>query len=449
MEFTGSCPMTTLNDDCFFNIFEYLQLNTLCQIGQTCKRLKELVEMFFGQRFQDKILSEVRIQVTFDDQFVLLPGEKYVTFFLKYMRNVALCEGFEIRPLDMVEFMRSNCSDNFCKIAFEQIKFHELHSELLIDWLTTVEELEFIGCQNLNQILRYCGNLKSLKVDQYSKDQSNEWMDQRYPTLERLQYDIVLPQHKLITFLTNNPNVKSVCLKLDRTEQSIVKIQYFQLIRQLDDVKLEELLINLDNFHYLIRFNFGLQEICNASQFRRLELCFNRSKELITQFTGLKYLNHLHGLHILRCDTIFPSGVVLEHLKVLQLSDVSSGLSTVDLSQSLPNLEELYLMTLEENFQFLVTPFARYSANLKKIVARDFKIPNRMYMTNFRLAQLFNDDRKQLANACKLTIYIGKDEFDESLDRRSPKFPLLQIRRVELQLKKVCYARPFVSNFEF
>lgn len=446
MQITGSC-LTSLNDHCVLKIFEYLELNTLCEVVQTCKRFKRLVDMFFHKRFENKILSEVRIQVTFDGRFVLLPEEEYVTHFLKSMRNVTLCGGFERKPLDMVQFMRNNCNDNLRNIVFEQTRFHKLHGALLIDWLETVEGLEFIGCENLHQILRYCGNLKHLKVGQYSKDQSNEWMDQRYPTLEHLQYDIVLTKSKLITFLSNNPNVKSLVLKLDHTERSITR-SYKTFMQQLVKINLEELSITFDNSNGLEMVKVQIQKICNGSQFKRLELCFNSNVRSYANFYYLKDFNHLHGLHILRYDTQFPFDLELEHLKVLQLAYVPNT-STVALSKNLPNLEELYLMFLSKNFQELVTPFARNAVKLKKIVARDFKIPNRMEMTNARLAQYFNDEREQLVNACKLFIYIGTDEFGESLDRTLPNFPLVQIRRVDLQYKKVSYAKPYVGNFEF
>lgn len=197
-----------------------------------------------------------------------------------------------------------------------------------------------------------------------------------------------------------------------------------------------------------------LQSICNCTQFKRLELCFNRigwdKSEFIEAFTFLQNLKHLTGLHILRCDFDLPTNVILEHLTVLQLAHVPK-ITTLDLSKNLPNLEELYLMFLSKNFQELVTPFARYAVKLNKIVSRDFKISNRKKMTNFRLAKCLNDEREHLANACKLFIYFGKDEFDYGLNSMfpMPNFHLVQIRRVEFQSKEVDYMNPFLRSYEF
>lgn len=431
----------SLNDDCILKFFEYFDLNELCVIGKTCKRLQQLVEQFLHLRFQNKIMSEVRIQVTFDREIIVLREEPYVSNFLHFMRNVRICEGFIKRPLDMVEFMRNNCNRSLRNIAFEQIKFHKLHGALIIDWLLTVEGLAFYGCQNLDQVLRYCVNLKHLKIDQYSKDRTNGWMEQTYPTIEHLQYDIMLPSRTLLTFLTNNPNVKSLALKLDRSRQTM------ELMCQIKYINLEELFITFDQLHEIVGFENQLKAICNRDNFKRLELCFQYGNRW-RRVNFLKDLKHLSGLHVLRNDEPLPSNLTLEHLKVLQLTYVSK-LSTDIISKNLPNLEELYLMFLAENFQDLVAPFARNAVKLNKIVARDFKIPNRTEMTNARLAKYFNDEREKLVDACRLIIYIGTDEYDQSLDSTAAKFRLVQIRRVSFLCKEFDYVKPYLCSFEF
>lgn len=438
---TKNCCLTSINDYCVLKIFEYVELNDLCELGKTCKRLQQLAEIFFRQKFQDKIVSEVRIQVTFNGEILLLSEEEYVKYFLKLMRNVTLCDGFIKRPLDMEQFLRNNCNRNFCTIGFEKINFHKLLGAVLISWLMAVEGVEFYGCKNLHEILQFCLNLKSLAIDQYSKDNTNEWMEQRYPTLEHLHYDIVLPTRKLITFLTNNPNVTSLVVKLDRVTPAMNRL----FIRELCNLNVEELMVTFDKFKDFEGLKTELQNVCNGGQFKRLELCFNSSGWSQALFD----LNHLHGLHILSCDNMFPSNLTLEHLTVLQLADVFGNALAVALSKNLPNLEEFYLSFLSGNFQQFVAPFARNAVKLRKIVARDFKIPNRTEMTNARLAQYFNDEREQLVDACKLFIYFGKDEFDEPLGRSTPKFRLVEIKRVEFQSKRTSGARPYLRNFEF
>lgn len=440
--------LLTLNDHCILKIFEYLELSQLCVVTKTCKKLQELVKIFFRQTYQNKIMCEVRISVTSYGEVFLLPEDAYVTHFLKFMQNLTICGEFVKRPLDVVKFIRNECNENLSNISFERIKFHKLLGGLLNAWLSTVDGLEFYSCENLHEVLRYCSNLKYLKIDQYSKDKSNLWMDRRYPGLLHLQYDITLPIRKLIKFLIKNPNVKSLMLKLDNNRPSFNQA----LMHELGRIYLEELFVTIDFQIDLEFMKEEIQTICNQINFNRLEIALNGTGKWNTPPSSLnilKELNHLHGLHILRCDIPFPSDLTFNQLKVLQLAYVPNQISTVDLSKNLPNLEELYLMFLSENFQELISPFARYAVKLKKIVARDFKIPNRMNMTNVRLAEYFNDERVQLVDACRMLIFIGNDVFDESFDKTVPKFPLVDIRRVQFHSKGASYTKPFVRDYEF
>lgn len=235
-----SLQLVSLNQDCILKIFEYLELNELCAISKTCTKLQQIAELFFCQRFKKKMMTEVSIRVRFDRKIVVLPEDEYVTQFLKLMQNLKISCGYTLRPLDMVEFMRNKCNENLINISFEQIKFNKLHGAMIIDWLSTVEGLALFGCENLHYILAYCSNLKNLKIDQYSNDQSNLWMIQRYPTLEHLQYDMK-PDQTLVTFLKNNTNVKSLALKFDNISTRVVR----DFMRKLLLVNLEVFLINL------------------------------------------------------------------------------------------------------------------------------------------------------------------------------------------------------------
>lgn len=445
MQSTG-ISMMSLNDHCILKIFEYFNINQLCVVAGICKRLFDLVDMFFRQRFRNRSMDEVRIQITFGREIILLTKERYVMHFLKFMSNLRLCEGFNTRPFDMAEFMRQNCNENLQIIAFERINFGSDHGSVIMNWLRNVEAIAFFNCKHLHQITRYCSNLKRLKIDRYSKDQ--EWMEEVYPTLEHLQYNVSCKK-KLIKFLTRNRTVKSLMLTLDTTSPAINQ----KLLKELQQFNLEELMLTIERINVLEWAMEQLKSTSNRSHFKRLELCVNDPYCFISKyreiFSSLKELMHLRGLHLLQCEIQFPSDITLEHLKVLQLAHVAEYISTDSLSENLPNLEELYLMALSANFKDIVTPFARNAEKLKKIVARDFKIANRAEMTNIELAKYFNVEREQLRNACKLFIYIGKDEFDETLNATAAKFPLVEMRRVEFQLKEIDFVQPFLNSFAF
>lgn len=443
--------LLTLNDHCILEIFQYLDLDQLCVVASTCKRMKILAEMFFRIFHRNKTMCKVRIGYDYGGELLAFSNEGYATHFLKFMQNLKICDLFVKRPLDIVELIRNECNENFRHISFEQIKFHELLGALLIDWLATVDGLQFYGCENLHEVLRYCSNLKYLRIDQDSKDKSHLWMEQRYPGLVFLKYDIMLPIQKLVKFLTNNPNVKSLALKLDSNRPTVNK----QLIHQIGSTcSIEELFVTVDYQKDLELMENEFQTICNHSNFKRLHVALKRTSlwgEPFVSLSVLKKFKHLHGLHILHCDIEFPSNLTLMHLKVLQLQFVHSHISTIDLSKNLPNLEELYLSSLGTNFENIISPFARNAVKLKKIVARHFVIPDGMYMTNVHLAEYFNNERVQLVGACKMFIFADNRDivFDESLDEPVPKFPLVEIKRVQFPANRTSFTKPFVWYYDF
>lgn len=438
--------LSSLNDDCLLNLLNYFDLNELCTVGRVCKRLQQLVDMLFVTRFQCKIQSEVQITATFDRRIVIQPNEIYVKYFLKFMKRLRICDVHDELPFDtVVEFIRKNCSEQFDIIAFEEMKFHQFHGAMLGDWLSNVEELAFFNCKNLNKVLKHCINLKFLKIDQYSKDHSNKWMTKRYPSLQHLECDIIGLNKPFLNFLTNS-NVKSLMIKLGHVGQQVTLNQR-QFLDQLCRLKLEQLMISFDNARDLYLVKNQLKAICDGTQFKRLDVYLEHSTLLYGNmqelgFVFLQELKNLIGLHI--CS-LLPTSIILEHVKVLQLTSVSVH---NDLWQNLPNLEELYLSSTWD-FQTLVTPFVRHAIKLKKIVARDFKITNRMETSNENLARYFNDQRVLLANACKLFIYFDSDVYDQYADLTKPNLPLVEIKRADFQIRKVVFQKPYLSNFEF
>lgn len=452
--------LMSLNDHCILRIFEWLELDMLCVVGETCKRLQHLVVMFFKQKYHSKMMTEVRIQVTIDGRIFLTPAEKYVKFFLNFMQNITLSGGYQRRPFDVLAFILKNCKTNIRQIAFEDMKFNRLHGAIIIEWLKTVETVALFGCQNVHEILKYCDNLKNLKIDKYSKDSSNEWMTKKYLTLERLQYDQLpnkLSNAKILTFLKINPNVKSLMLEFDASSERFAE----QILRQLWAIDLEELLLTINIVGYLMlwqdRVRDALEKLCERGRLKRLHLCFPNglgnidTVHISNQHSMVKCfekLNCLEGLHLLSNDYKLPSNL-FQHLKVFHLEYVSENVSTDIISKNLPNLEELYVAFLLTRFKEFVAPFVRNATKLSKIVARDIKIENRVEMTNYRLAMYFNDERGQLLNPCKVIIYIGKDEFDISFDTMPSKFDLVEIRQVEFLSKRFSFAKPYLGNFEF
>lgn len=437
-----------LNDYCILKIFESLELDSLCAASRTCKKLQKLVLDVVLRKYRSKMMSEMRVEVTFDGQVILTPNAEYVRRFTKHMQNVTFGGGYQKRPLDLVTFIRNNCNDYFRTMSFEQIKLSRFHGVLIMDWLKNVESVAFFGCQNVHHVLRYCERLKYLQIGKYSNDQFNQWMLKYYPTVEYLQCDPSLSSDKLFLFLQNNPNVKSLLWGFDSYSRQVAR----PILELLSKKKLEEVFLTLDNFCDAAGVINEIGRLCKDKRFKRLELRFNSNLGLIDYFDRLSSLKFLEGLHILRMEYCrFPTNVSLAYLKILQMSFMYKydPSTIVALTKNLPNLEELYLMDLSGDFTEFVTPFVRNSVKLHKIVARDFKRKDRMETSNFSLTKYFQEEREKLEGARTVTIFIGRDEFDLSPDLTMSNCLLVQIRKVVFQRKKVDFVKPYLKDFEF
>lgn len=434
------CITKHLNDDCFLHIFQYLELNELCVVGRACKKFKQLINGLVERNFRERfMMTEVHIRSTFNQGIVLDPTDEYVAYFLKFMQNVKFGADFGVRPLDVANFMYKNCNETFKLMTFHRIKFEPFHGALIEDWLSTVEGLTFFDCTKLHQILKHCSNLKKLKVDKYSNDLrdrsmnqwTNRWMDHKYPTLKHLQFDI-RPNEKLIEFLVQNPNVKELTLNLCSID--IRSIQEF--MQQLCTIELEKLQITFDGFRDFRSVKHQLDAICNGSGFTRLELRFKHFYNSYSQSEIFHDLTKLFGLHILQLNRELSSGVISEHVKVLQL-----GNAWGDLWINFPNLEELYMSNLYERFGEVVTPLVQHCAKLKKIVADGVKVANLV-----QVMKHWNVEREKLRNACRLVVYIDEDAYDRSTDKLMAGFRWVQLKGVNCRLRDVNFIDPFLVN---
>lgn len=60
-----STEFMDMNDDCLLKVFEYLPLNDVCSLSETCKRMHELGSTHFMQKYKSKQIVFVRWEPPF------------------------------------------------------------------------------------------------------------------------------------------------------------------------------------------------------------------------------------------------------------------------------------------------------------------------------------------------------------------------------------------------
>lgn len=182
-----------LDIDCFEELFGFLSLKDLFVLRQTCKRFKKLVDYYIKQYYPAIKLNYGIIKVSDAniEQFRLLDSN---------------C-------VKLIKAVQMNTSD----LSLEKI-------EIIKEILNCVELLEVSNFQIREHdfyeiFLKFCPKIKCLiitNVDDTLVDANTSWLQQHYPTLERIVlddcndgfYDGFEMTH-LRSFFTINPNIQS------------------------------------------------------------------------------------------------------------------------------------------------------------------------------------------------------------------------------------------------
>lgn len=406
---------TDLNDDCIFKILEWLPLNDLCEISETCKKLKRLS----GNHFYRKYKELVSKYITITDQSGRIgfwEDDKYLQHFSQQIENVCVsaCRTDE----RLSQFMRARCAGKLTKVVFQ-----------ICDWIKTgkfandiqniLKDVE-VGVfhvfteTEVAEILEYCPQFKYLNVFSYSTGLPAR---KHYPMLESVGFhfdwcDVDFDQ--LSTFFHQNSQIKRLKCYGPANADAAKRL----LTAVAEKSGIEELFINIFQWNFDLQLCLNeLKALDDRHQFKRLEIAFsnNRVQNVAGSLSSMKKLVGLHVSPIQNLDA-FNGIQSFANLKVLvirydyhELIPHYMNLTkcvTNGLAQNLVNLEELYLLRHKSEYidHESLLSFARYSKNLYKICLSG-RILNEGEMTKL------TTERNKLNGACKLAIYLY-DRYD-------------------------------------
>lgn len=431
----------SLNEDCWFEIFDLLTLKDLCIITKVCSQLKVLAKKYFRHKNQSKQFYVLVDLNDCEEKTFVQPKEDYDECFRSSISNVLLSivskfeETYQYPSLQILSRFSSRLK---FKCEHVQFKWLHLHAQRRFDdiernALSNLSTIIFWNCtfdRKLAELLRQCHQLKNLIIymDEYgrfvdeasilsTKEYINDLFIRKYRMLERFQCyfgnGMFSSNEKWARFLRINPTIK--CLTCYFNDED-TKGKLEAIVQHC--TSLEEIFLSF-------RGNVNMQVICaqllalgKRNNLNRIELNFYSKQHTnvsIEHVEELKSLNQLSGLHF----SFIPKSVLntvtaLGNLKTLHLTSDKEHLTVFDMKLLASNLVNLEVFFWElcacskcilYDFVDRVEPFVRLSFKLQKMY-----ILNYIDMYDLRTLDLnhreFNQSRKQLRNASKLSILL-------------------------------------------
>lgn len=362
----------SMNNDCIYKIFEWLELDDICSISETCKKLKMLSSDYFRRKYNDKLLNGMRI-VAVKGKIEFQPNERCVRSFSRCFDTVIVnvvskeLRNIDIGRFDLPLFIREHCNEYLSSIKFQSMFLYHSFGDSIKSVLENVETVKFSACDlegSYHQILRHCRNVKYLTVGENYGNKIDELLLETYPKLEHfncIYYGRVLMTNNLKIFLRQHPNLKrlSWCFhaRIRETTTFDKTLECIEVIVE-NGKYLEELFLSFDGIYNFTSISDKLKVICDREHFKRLDLDFRYTTlgykltpmiiEHGEQLSTLKSLLGLYLCHFAEYGYYFlPTLSVMKDLRILQLDCVASMKRLNDIRfDGMSNLVELHIGTL-------------------------------------------------------------------------------------------------------
>lgn len=160
-----------------FKILDFLSIDDLCSVGETCGRLKDICGGYFSRKYPFKSIVLNRNLIRTGKS-----KDRSVNCFRNYIKNMDVCGyatddddedfrsnykliGSDKDLLDMIPMYSGGCLTN---ITFREVEFHKTFGTKLENTLRNIESITFLTCCGKDnfytKILKHCQNLTSLVI---------------------------------------------------------------------------------------------------------------------------------------------------------------------------------------------------------------------------------------------------------------------------------------------
>lgn len=407
-------------------IFDYLPLETLMELGATCKKMDKITGDYFRQTFKSRVRGE-------NGNIYTESVRVKLNSFIAYVRRVFLGDG------KLQVFARPNRSPSPKEIEFFEGKLTSI--ENVTRCLPKVESLKFIYSELDTDVhdtfLSRCGNLKRLAVRDTNSNgsprrffvgTSDEWLTKKYSSLEYFEVNSKRKVDQVIKFLEKNPSIATFATtyeffmaNLDAISTSKIRLNTLAILH-------EETPRDVSKYQTFVK---GLPDLRNQGLFKELHAYFQRTK--LNHSYPSRLLPHVTVLHITLQTENFALAQMV-YLKQLYLFGVSR---ITDLETAIDKLTRLnYIYFACESFDNII-PFIHRLRHLRKIRIDNIVAgPYFNDKTNVLDVPALNAQRRRLK--VDLTIYVDEDVFTatkSAVDVFSSKYIILKRTQSENELQ--------------
>lgn len=421
-----------LNAICFDDLFEWLSLKDLISLSRTCKRMLRLTGIYFQENFKSTVNGLNRTISCSNGQRSII-----INAFIQFIPNIVLREFCKEHILTDFHYFGANCD------SLREISIHGVNlSKAMVNCIQAkLDKIETINIRSLeleptmqlySNLLKFC-SLKSLFIE-CDDTLDREWMCHKYPKIEKL---------KLIYYGGEalSPNL-GLFFQLN-SFKTFETDDYF-LLRNEDIIMNSEMKLDTLNIHYTEEHFDDVCDLLNELHehgfYKRLEfgsVYHYLSEAQIHQICTLGGLKKLF-IKLGDIDIVFPTLISLREL-FIKFNSIPNFynynnynlLNVKSFTISFQNLQKIHLCSGVRDH--LLTCI-RMLPNLKKVICEHLeRIPTDTIEGNQIDLPTLNRERKKLAGACKVTIYVDEEVYLETKDIKSyiySHYDLIEMRRI-------------------
>lgn len=395
-----SAEILKLVTDCFDELFEYLPLKDILCMGQTCKRLHQIVLYILRQYFS---AAELLLPTGNDLRIGNVDEVNICMEFIEFAHKVSVYGNSGFRYLNQIQSKFGRLQHIYLHSA--EINRHKMTG--LEEIFDKLEVLQLSMCDIAGSvhetILAFCPHIKRFSLMDWSSESDTNDIDlfhHKYPSLEHFE----LVSHRrsgLVDFLKLNPNVRSLSISCRSWINS-------ERLVDLADIHLAELaILNCEIDGEFVR---TIKELHKRDFYQRLSLYFTRTElvqDNVDQLATLEGIVKLYlGGRSIWADIAISALSSLEELCLDECNRITD-LETAAIQLSRLGRIHFKYASLDD-----IWPFIRQARRVKKIKVENLSEGIHFSHSNnvINLVAL-NEEREKLADAQKLTIYVKEKLF--------------------------------------
>lgn len=388
-----------LNIVCFHEIFEWLSLYELVNVGQTCKHLQHMAGVYFQITYgMTKTIPHYYYYDYYENDYAKEMQKTDV--FGRYVEKMDV----SLNRQRIYSYIATKCK------SLRQIRFvHFLPEKRLLGIKDNLEPVEvvdlhdcFIHDEFYDHFLKYCPRVKTISVKRSAKpwDESviigsgNEWMHRTYPSLQQIELTAVneLKMNELKAFFNANPNVQTFS-----TDSSTLCANRYCLLSS--GIKLDRLAIDIASDSVAESVIDLLNELYERQFFKRLYVYASAvSQHHLNKMVSLPFSISIRMLYGLFGKIDTP----LRYLKIMGFYENPRviGMDVASIPMKFPNLNQIFFHQAHvDDVRHLI----RHSVELTTIVVRSLFGQN--FIDLFPLIR----ERAKLFGARKVTIHLDSN----------------------------------------